>query len=166
MRQCGDAFWPKDGRRRACGPGICLTVCLQLGLPAACRCALGHRSGDRHVPRLVVGKDRRRSGHGHDQGAGRQRAAAGDVTVAVEYSTVNYKDGLCLSPSGGGLVRTYPHVAGIDFAGTVEASDDPRYRARRQGGADRLARGRGALGRLCRTRRGSRPTGWCRCLRG
>jgi len=53
---------------------------------------------------------------------------AGEVTVAVEYSTVNYKDGLCLSPSGGGLVRSYPHVAGIDFAGTVEASDDARYR--------------------------------------
>jgi acrylyl-CoA reductase (NADPH) len=52
---------------------------------------------------------------------------AGEVTVAVEYSTVNYKDGLCLSPSGGGLVRSYPHVGGIDFAGTVEASDDPRY---------------------------------------
>ncbi len=51
----------------------------------------------------------------------------GDVTVAVEYSTLNYKDGLCLSPSGSGLVRTYPHVAGIDFAGVVEASDDPRY---------------------------------------
>lgn len=50
----------------------------------------------------------------------------GDVTVAVEYSTVNYKDGLCIGP-GGGLVRTYPHVPGIDFAGTVEASDDPRY---------------------------------------
>lgn len=52
---------------------------------------------------------------------------AGEVTVAVEYSTVNYKDGLCLSPSGGGLVRNYPHVAGIDFAGRVEASDDARY---------------------------------------
>jgi len=51
----------------------------------------------------------------------------GDVTVAVEYSTVNYKDGLCLSPKGGGLVRSYPHVGGIDFAGTVEASDDARY---------------------------------------
>mgnify|MGYP002713084012 CR=1 FL=1 len=51
----------------------------------------------------------------------------GDVTVAVEYSTLNYKDGLCLSPRGGGLVRNYPHVAGIDFAGTVEASDDPRH---------------------------------------
>ncbi len=56
------------------------------------------------------------------------RLPAGDVTVAVEYSTVNYKDGLCLSAKGGGLVKTYPHVAGIDFAGTVEASDDARYK--------------------------------------
>lgn len=54
------------------------------------------------------------------------RLPAGEVTVAVEYSTVNYKDGLCLG-AGGGLVRTYPHVPGIDFAGTVEASDDARY---------------------------------------
>ncbi len=51
----------------------------------------------------------------------------GDVLVAVEYSTVNYKDGLCIGP-GGGLVRKYPHVPGIDFAGTVEASDDDRYK--------------------------------------
>ncbi len=51
----------------------------------------------------------------------------GEVTVAVDFSTLNYKDGICLSYSGGGLVRTYPHVAGIDFAGTVEASDDIRY---------------------------------------
>lgn len=52
---------------------------------------------------------------------------AGDVTVAVEYSTVNYKDGLCIGP-GGGLVRKYPHIPGIDFAGTVEASEDDRYK--------------------------------------
>lgn len=50
----------------------------------------------------------------------------GNVTVVVEYSTVNYKDGLCIGP-GGGLVRNYPHVPGIDFAGTVESSDDDRY---------------------------------------
>lgn len=49
-----------------------------------------------------------------------------EVTVAVDYSTVNYKDGLCIGP-GGGLVRNYPHVPGIDFAGTVESSEDPRY---------------------------------------
>jgi len=53
---------------------------------------------------------------------------AGEVTVSVEYSTVNYKDGLCVGP-GGGLVRNYPHVPGIDFAGTVAESDDPRYNA-------------------------------------
>jgi acrylyl-CoA reductase (NADPH) len=50
-----------------------------------------------------------------------------EVLVAVEYSTVNYKDGLCIGP-GGGLVRKYPHVPGIDFAGTVEESTDARYR--------------------------------------
>ena len=51
----------------------------------------------------------------------------GNVTVAVEYSTLNYKDGLCIGP-GGGLVRNYPHVPGIDLAGTVEASSDDRYK--------------------------------------
>ena len=50
-----------------------------------------------------------------------------EVLVAVEYSTVNYKDGLCIGP-GGGLVRKYPHVPGIDFAGTVEESRDDRYK--------------------------------------
>ena len=55
------------------------------------------------------------------------RLPEGDVTVAVEYSTVNYKDGLCIGP-GGGLVRTYPHIPGIDFAGTVETSSDDRYK--------------------------------------
>ena len=52
----------------------------------------------------------------------------GDVTVAVEYTTLNYKDGLCVNGLGG-LVRNFPHVPGIDFAGTVEASDDPRFKA-------------------------------------
>lgn len=50
-----------------------------------------------------------------------------EVTVAVAYSTLNYKDGLCIGP-GAGLVRNYPHVPGIDFAGTVEASEDARYK--------------------------------------
>ena len=52
---------------------------------------------------------------------------AGEVLVAVDYSTINYKDGLCLG-SGGGMVRAYPHVPGIDFAGRVQASTDPRYK--------------------------------------
>ena len=49
-----------------------------------------------------------------------------DVTVAVEYSTLNYKDGMILGGLGR-LVRSYPHVPGIDFAGTVLSSADPRY---------------------------------------
>jgi len=52
---------------------------------------------------------------------------AGNVTVDVEYSTLNYKDGLILTGQGR-LVRVYPHVPGVDFAGTVAASDDPAWR--------------------------------------
>lgn len=55
------------------------------------------------------------------------RLPPGDVTVSIEYSTVNYKDGLCMQTKSP-LVRDYPHVPGIDFAGTVESSDDPRYK--------------------------------------
>lgn len=51
----------------------------------------------------------------------------GDVTIRVDYSTLNYKDGLCMHGQGG-LVRSYPHVPGVDFSGMVESSDDPRYR--------------------------------------
>jgi acrylyl-CoA reductase (NADPH) len=51
----------------------------------------------------------------------------GDVTVAVEYSTVNYKDGMVLQGLGR-LVRKYPHIPGIDFAGTAESSDSPRFK--------------------------------------
>jgi acrylyl-CoA reductase (NADPH) len=53
--------------------------------------------------------------------------ADGEVLVAVKYSTVNYKDGLCLSGKGG-LVRNYPHIPGIDFAGEVVSSSDKRYK--------------------------------------
>jgi acrylyl-CoA reductase (NADPH) len=51
----------------------------------------------------------------------------GAVTVAVEYSTLNYKDGLILAGLGR-LVRKYPHVPGIDFSGTVESSQSPDYK--------------------------------------
>jgi acrylyl-CoA reductase (NADPH) len=52
----------------------------------------------------------------------------GNVTVAVEYSGVNYKDGL-VATGAGGLVKRYPHVPGIDFAGSVLASRDPAYKS-------------------------------------
>ncbi|MEL6518420.1 MAG: acryloyl-CoA reductase [Pseudomonadota bacterium] len=76
---------------------------------------------------LIVDKDEDGKTHASVQEIGEDRLPEGEVTVAVEYSTVNYKDGLCIG-SGGGLVRNYPHVPGIDFAGTVEASSDDRYK--------------------------------------
>jgi acrylyl-CoA reductase (NADPH) len=51
---------------------------------------------------------------------------AGDVTVRVEWSSVNYKDGLAASPKGR-VARISPLVPGIDLAGTVEASDSPDF---------------------------------------
>lgn len=51
----------------------------------------------------------------------------GDVVVRVSHSTLNYKDGLVLNGLGG-LVRNYPHVPGVDFAGTVEQSSHPDYK--------------------------------------
>jgi acrylyl-CoA reductase (NADPH) len=55
------------------------------------------------------------------------RLPPGEVTVAVECSTLNYKDGMILEGLGR-LVRDYPHVAGIDFAGTVESSENPEFK--------------------------------------
>ncbi len=75
---------------------------------------------------LVTDKDDSGSIRATVQQLDESRLPAGNVTLAVEYSTLNYKDGLCLT-SGGGLVRNWPHVPGIDMAGRVETSDDPRY---------------------------------------
>jgi acrylyl-CoA reductase (NADPH) len=72
-----------------------------------------HEEGGRVVPRLETVDE--------------ARLPSGDVTVAVEYSTLNYKDGMILEGQGR-LVRTYPHVPGVDFAGTVVASDSPDFR--------------------------------------
>ena len=52
----------------------------------------------------------------------------GDVTVRVDYSTVNYKDGLALTGTAG-IVRVLPLTPGIDFSGTVEASSNPGFAA-------------------------------------
>ncbi len=56
------------------------------------------------------------------------RLPEGDVTVAVKYSTLNYKDGMIINGLGR-LVREYPHVPGIDFCGVVEHSTSPDYQA-------------------------------------
>ena len=57
-----------------------------------------------------------------------QLPAAGDVTVRVDYSTVNYKDGLALTNKAP-VVRQWPMVPGIDGAGVVVASAHPDWRA-------------------------------------
>ena len=51
----------------------------------------------------------------------------GDVTVRVEYSCVNYKDGLAITGKSP-VVRRFPMIAGVDFAGTVEASSHPAWK--------------------------------------
>ena len=51
----------------------------------------------------------------------------GNVTVAVKYSTLNYKDGMIVQGLGK-LVRKYPHVPGIDFAGVVEKSESTQFK--------------------------------------
>ena len=55
------------------------------------------------------------------------RLPAGDVTVQVEYSTLNYKDGLAITGKGP-VVRSFPMVPGIDFAGVVQQSEHPDFK--------------------------------------
>src|ERR1700681_9768 len=52
----------------------------------------------------------------------------GDVTVRVEWSTLNYKDGLAITGKAP-VVRRFPMIPGIDFAGTVEASSHPNWKS-------------------------------------
>ena len=52
---------------------------------------------------------------------------AGDVTVRIEYSTLNYKDGLAVTGKAP-VVRRFPMIAGVDFAGTVESSSHPGWK--------------------------------------
>jgi acrylyl-CoA reductase (NADPH) len=72
-----------------------------------------HEEGGKVVPRLETVDE--------------ARLPPGEVTVAVEYSTLNYKDGMILEGQGR-LVRAYPHVPGVDFAGTVLRSDSSEFR--------------------------------------
>src|SRR5210317_716905 len=51
----------------------------------------------------------------------------GNVLVKVEYSSLNYKDGMILK-NGGKLVKDFPHIPGIDFAGTVESSESDKFK--------------------------------------
>jgi len=52
----------------------------------------------------------------------------GDVTVKVDYSDLNFKDGMILK-NGGRLVKEFPHIPGIDFSGTVLESENSKFKA-------------------------------------
>ena len=73
----------------------------------------------------------------------------GDVTVRVEYSTLNYKDGLAITGKAP-VVRRFPMIPGIDFAGTVKSSSQRRLEAGRQGHSQRLGLWRNAPRRIRR----------------
>jgi len=51
----------------------------------------------------------------------------GDVTIKVDYSDLNFKDGMILK-NGGRLVKEFPHIPGIDFSGTVLVSENPKFK--------------------------------------
>ena len=51
----------------------------------------------------------------------------GDVTIKVDYSDLNFKDGMILK-NGGRLVKEFPHIPGIDFSGIVLASENPKFK--------------------------------------
>jgi acrylyl-CoA reductase (NADPH) len=76
----------------------------------------------------------------------------GDVTVAVEYSTLNYKDGLALTGKAP-VVRRFPMIAGIDLAGTVTASLHPSWRAGDKVVLNGFGLGETHLGALAQTAR-------------
>ena len=63
----------------------------------------------------------------------------GDVVVRVSHSTVNYKDGLAITGKPP-VVRRWPMIPGIDFAGEVVSSENPELQARRRGDPERLGR--------------------------
>jgi acrylyl-CoA reductase (NADPH) len=80
---------------------------------ATFRALVLHEEGGKIVPRI--------------ESVDEDRLPLGEVTVAVECSTLNYKDGMILQGIGR-LVRNYPHVPGVDFAGTVERSESPEFK--------------------------------------
>src|SRR5262245_50616988 len=54
--------------------------------------------------------------------------SAGSVVIRTAYSSVNYKDALAATGTGGKIIRNFPRVGGIDASGTVVASSDARYK--------------------------------------
>ncbi len=76
---------------------------------------------------LLLEQDENRKVSNSLQELSNDRLPDGDVTIAVKYSTLNYKDGMIIQGLGR-LVRDYPHVPGIDFCGIVEDSSSADYK--------------------------------------
>src|SRR5260370_862883 len=76
----------------------------------------------------------------------------GDVTVRPEWSTVNYKDGLAVTGKAP-VVRRFPMIAGVDAAGTVEASSHPAWKPGDQGILNGWGGGENHLGMYARKAR-------------
>lgn len=87
----------------------------------------------------------------------------GDVTVDVQWSSLNYKDALAITGKGK-IIRNFPMIPGIDFAGFVHSSEDPRFHA----GQQVLLTGWGVgktTGAVWRSALALKATGWWRCLK-
>ena len=89
----------------------------------------------------------------------------GDVTVRVEWSTVNYKDGLAVSGKAP-VVRRFPMIPGIDFVGMVESSTHPEWKPGDRVILNGWGVGETHLGALCGEGARATATGWCRCRAG
>ena len=87
----------------------------------------------------------------------------GDVTVRVDWSTINYKDGLAITGKAP-VVRRFPMIPGVDFAGEVEASSHPDWKP-----GDKVILNGWGLARPISAptarRRASKASGWCGCRR-
>ena len=77
----------------------------------------------------------------------------GDVDIDVTHSTINYKDGLAITGKGP-IIRRFPMIPGVDFAGRVTRSTHQGFRAGRSCRRRRLRTWRGAFRRTTRKKRG------------
>lgn len=86
---------------------------------------------DTEFKALVLNQDDEGKVSASYQTLANDRLPEGDTTIKVQYSSLNYKDGMILGGLGR-LVRDYPHVPGVDFVGTVESCDSDAFEVGQQ----------------------------------
>lgn len=97
----------------------------------------------------------------HIKDIGSDRLPEGDVTVDINWSSLNYKDALAITGKGK-IVRHFPMVPGIDFAGTVRHSGDARFKEGQSVVLTGWGVGEHHWG-AWPSRLASPASGWCRC---